>query len=254
MEVKAKVLKNRLCYSDKVLHGTLAFIGLYLVQALAGKSGWAAADLFSYASFDPDHLFARLSVHHIVQMLIGLAVIGVLSRFTKADFGFGLGDGKNGLRYFLIFTAVIATIALIYHILIYALCQAQVYDFPLTPNNVLGTLGFQLFLSGPSEEILYRALPVTVLVYVFGKSIPIKGDITWEVVLASFLFSVAHIRWSIFPFSMAFNLFQLFYAFAMGTVNGIVYQQSRSILYPMLMHSISNVLMVGSGYLFFMLL
>jgi len=254
MEVKAKMKTDRLCNPNKLLHCSLAFIALFLVQVLAGKSGWIVADLFSYDSFDPYHLFARLSVHHIVQMLIALAVIMVLSKLIKADFGFRLGDVKKGLRYFLIFTAVIAVIALLYHILMYVLGQALVYDFPLTKRNVLGTLGFQLFLSGTSEEILYRALPVTVLVYVFGKNIQIKWDITLEVVLASFLFTVAHIQWSLFPFSVDLIPSQLFYAFAMGTVSGIVYQQSRSILYPMLMHSISNVLMVGTGYLFAVLL
>jgi membrane protease YdiL (CAAX protease family) len=254
MGIKATMVKDGLDNLDKLLHCSLAFMALFLVQVFAGKFGWVVADIFSYDSLDSDHLFARLSVHHIVQMLITLAVITVLSKFIKADFGFRIGDSKKGMLYFLIFTAVIAVIALIYHILMYVLGQAQVYDFQLTIKNVLGTLGFQLFLSGTSEEILYRALPVTVLVYVFGKTIQIKGGITLEVVLASFLFTAAHIKWSLFPFFVDFNLFQLFYAFAMGTVNGIVYQQSRSILYPMLMHSISNVLMVGTGYLFSALL
>ncbi|OQB25126.1 MAG: CAAX amino terminal protease self- immunity [Firmicutes bacterium ADurb.Bin182] len=248
------MVKDRFRSIDKLLYCSLAFIALFLVQVFAGKTGWFVADLFSYNSFDPDQLFARLSVHHFVQMLIALAVIAVLSKLIKADFGFGLGESKKGLRYFLIFTAVIAGIALIYHMLMYVLGRPLTYDFPLTANNVLGTLGFQLFLSGTSEEILYRALPVTVLVYVLGKSIRIKWDITLEVVLASVLFTAAHIKWSLFPLSADFSLSQLFYAFAMGTVNGIVYQQSRSILYPMLMHSISNVLMVGTGYLFYILL
>ena len=138
------MVKDKLCNPDKLLHCGLALIALFLVQVLAGKSGWVVADLFSYDSFDPDHLFARLSVHHIVQMLIALAVISVLSKLIKTDFGFRIGDGKKGLRYFLIFTAVIALIALIYHILMYALDQAQAYDVPLTKKNVLGTLGFQL--------------------------------------------------------------------------------------------------------------
>jgi hypothetical protein len=42
--------------------------------------------------------------------------------------------------------------------------QPLTYDFTLDQRNVLGTLGFQLLLSGTSEEILYRALPITVLV------------------------------------------------------------------------------------------
>jgi membrane protease YdiL (CAAX protease family) len=250
MGIKDSMAKDRLNNPDKLLHCILAFMALFLFQILASKFGWVVADICSYDSIDPDHVFARLSVHHMVQMLVALAVIKVLSKLIQADFGLGIGDSRKGIRYFLIFTAVMAVIALIYHIL----GPEQVYDFPLNTKNVLGTLGFQLLLSGTSEELLYRALPVTVLVYVFGKNIQVKGDITLEVVLASFLFTAAHIKWSLFPFSADFILSQLFYAFAMGTVSGIVYQQSRSILYPMLMHSISNVLMVGTGYLFTVLL
>jgi len=37
------------------------------------------------------------------------------------------------------------------------------------------------------------------------------------------------------------------------TIQGIAYQESQSVLYPMLMHSLANVLMVGTGYLFILL-
>lgn len=52
------------------------------------------------------------------------------------------------------------------------------------------------------------------------------------------------------PFVFNVDYFQIFYAFVLGSIQGIVYQRSKSILYPMLMHSFSNVLMVGMGYLF----
>lgn len=228
----------------------IAVIALFLVQVFAGKAGGAVADLLSYEEFDPDNLFAWLSVHHSMMMLIALAVIAVLSKPLKVDFGFKLGDSQKGMRYLIIFTAVFAIIAFTYHILMFIRDQLPTYAFPLNKRNVLGTLGFQLLLSGPSEEILFRALPVTVLLYVFGKSINIKGNITLEVILASFLFSIAHIKWSLFPFAADVNYFRLFYAFTLGTVQGVAYQESHSILYPILMHSISNVLMVGTGYLF----
>ena len=87
-----------------------------------------------------------------------------------------------------------------------------------------------------------------------GKSVKLKWNITLEVILASLLFSIAHIKWSLSPFMVDANISQLIYAFAIGTVQGMVYQESRSILYPILMHSASNVLMVGTGYLFAVLM
>jgi membrane protease YdiL (CAAX protease family) len=86
-----------------------------------------------------------------------------------------------------------------------------------------------------------------------GKSTKTKWGITLETIIAAFLFSIAHIKWSLFPFTIEADYFQLFYAFAQGIIAGKAYQDSQSIIYPMLMHSFSNVLMVGAGYLFLLL-
>lgn len=67
------------------------------------------------------------------------------------------------------------------------------------------------------------------------------------------LFSLAHANWSLSPLVFKADFFQLFYAFVLGTIQGVVYQRSKSILYPMFMHSFSNVLMVGIGYIFIIL-
>jgi len=64
------------------------------------------------------------------------------------------------------------------------------------------------------------------------------------------MFAFAHVNWSLDPFVFEADLFGVLYAFVLGCIQGIAYQQSRSILYPILMHSFSNVLMVGAGYLF----
>jgi len=243
--------KNTDWKTGKMIRGGFALIILFVFQIFAGKLGWAVADSFTYNTVDPNNLFARLSVHHLTQMLIASAIILIISIVIRVDFGFHLGEKKVGIRYLLIFIGAIAAIALVYHILMYAIGQPIAFDYPLTKWNIIGNLGFQLFLSGPSEEVLYRALPVTLLVFAFGKNIYVSKNVTLEVVLASLLFTAAHITWTISPFTISgLNLFGLVYAFAMGILNGLVYQKSRSILYPMLMHSISNVLMVGTGYLF----
>jgi len=247
-----KIERNK---TNKVLSGFLALIILFVVQFAAGKSGWAVADLFTYDKVDPNNIFAWLSVHHLIQMLIALAIIFIISKVLRVDFGFHLGETSVGMRYFLLFTGAITVIALGYHILLENLGQPITYNYPLNTRNIFGYLGFQLFLSGLSEEILYRALPVTLFVFAFGKKTTEIRNVTLEVVLASLLFTAAHIKWTITPFSISeLNIFGLFYSFAMGILNGFVYQKSRSILYPMLMHIISNFLMVGTGYLFTVLI
>ena len=235
-----------------LLNGIMILLLLVFQEAL-GKVGGIVADLLTCERIDPYKAFAWVSVHHIVEMLIALAAIMILSKLLKADFCFGLGDRKKGSKYVVLYTAIFAGITLVCHILMLACDKLPVYDFPLNKYNILGTLGFQLLLSGPAEEILYRALPITMLVYVLEKSVKVKWGITLETIISSLLFAIAHMKWALSPITFEADCFQLLYAFVLGTIQGKVYQDSHSIVYPMFMHSISNVLMVGTGYLFLLL-
>jgi len=235
---------------NRILCAIIVFVLLLVVQILLGKAGHFLTNIVSFQQIDPYDVFAGISIHHAIQMIIALIIIVMLSKLLKIDFYFKLGDVSKGTKYFALFTTAIALISVALHILMYINNQLPVYDFPLDSRNVLGTLGFQLLLSGPSEEIVFRALPITMLTYVFGKSMPIKANVTLEVILASVLFSFAHINWSLSPFVFDVDFLRISYAFVLGSIQGIVYQRSKSILYPMLMHSCSNVLMVGVGYLF----
>jgi len=235
---------------NRTLFGIIVFFLLFLVQIILGKAGYFFSNMIPYQKIDPYDIFASISIHHAVQMIIAIIAIIMLSKLLKIDFYFKLGDISKGMKYLALFTAAFAIISVAIHILMLANDQLPIYDFPLDRRNILGTLGFQLFLSGPSEEIVFRALPITMLVYALRKSIPIKGNITLEVILASLLFSFAHINWSLNPFVFEVDFFPIFYAFVLGSIQGIVFQKSKSILYPILMHSFSNVLMVGIGYLF----
>ncbi len=236
---------------NRNLFGMVIFILLLAVQIFLGKAGHFFANMFVYQQIDPYDIFAGISIHHIIQMIIALIVIILLSNLLHIDFYFKLGDISKGKKYLAIFTAVFAVISVALHILMYVNDQLPIYDFPLDVRNILGTLGFQLFLSGPSEEIVFRALPITLLIFAFGNSKSIKGNITLEVLLSSVLFSFAHVNWSLNPFVFDVDLFRISYAFVLGTIQGVVYQRSKSILYPMIMHSVSNTLMVGTGYVFY---
>ncbi|HHW22112.1 MAG TPA: CPBP family intramembrane metalloprotease [Clostridiaceae bacterium] len=234
----------------RALAGIAVFFLLFIVQRLLGKAGYFISDMIPYQNIDPYDCFIRLSVHHAVMMLIAIIVIIVLSKLLKIDFYFKPGDVRNGMKYVAIFTTAFVVISVAVHVFLLLIGQMPKYDFPLDLRNIIGTLGFQMFLTGSTEEIVYRALAVTLLVHAFGNSIPVKGSITLEVVLASILFAVAHISWSLNPFVIEVNYFGILYAFVLGIIQGIVYQKCKSILYPVMMHSFSNILMVGTGYLF----
>lgn len=231
----------------------ISVILLLIYQQTASKIGGEIANLFNYSTIDKSNIFMWISAHHIVQMLLALLAVLFLSKSFKLDFGFKIGDYKIGCKYIWIFTLIITGYTIINYILGYGVGAINDYAYPLTPQNILGTLGFQLFLSGPSEEILFRALPMTLLVGLTGKYTEIKiykYRITLEVLIAALLFGIAHIGWSLYPLSVSIDYFQVGYAFVLGYVYGKAFKESKSVLYPMMMHSISNVAMVGIGYVF----
>lgn len=220
---------------------------MFIFQTFASKLGGFIADLFQYEAIDKDGTFMSVSVHHIVQMIAALVLIFVISKKSDLDFWLKPRLNKSGILYTAIFAIVILIYVLISYVVGYSLNTIAPYEYELNISNVLGTLGFQLLLSGTSEEILFRALPVTVLGGFICKE---KKSYTVIIVIASVLFSAAHIRWTLFPVSISFSWFQLIYAFILGIAYGLTYVKSKSIIYPMIMHGLSNFFMIGMGYIF----
>ena len=219
---------------------------LFIIQTFASKIGGYIAKLFDYTIIDSDNTFMNISVHHIVQMLIVLLVILIIHKTRKLNFTLKPKFSKTGILYTAIFSFVILIYVLISYIIGYSNSAIAPYGYDLNAVNILGTLGFQLLLSGTSEEILFRALPITVI----GKLTNSKSKNVLGILVASVLFSIAHIQWSLVPFTISFDLFQLVYAFILGIAYGVTYIKSKSIIYPMIMHGMSNFLMVGIGYIF----
>ncbi len=234
--------------TKKIIYTILAILGLFIVQTFASKLAGYIADLFQYVAIDKDGTFMNVSVHHIVQMIAALALIFVISKKSDLEFWLRPKVDKSGILYATIFAIVIFIYVIISYVVRYSFTTIPPYDYELNISNVLGTLGFQLFLSGTSEEILFRAIPIIILNGVICKDT--KRGCTFSIVVASVLFSVAHIGWTLFPFSLSFQWFQLIYAFILGIAYGITYVKSESIIYPIIMHGLSNFFMVGLGYIF----
>lgn len=232
----------------KISYLPIIVLYLFIVQTIASKAGGFIAGLFDYSFIDKDGTFMYITVHHLVQMIIALLFIFIIARKSGLKFFLKPMVSKAGILYTAIFAVVILIYVLISYGVGYAIGSIAPYEYELNAVNVLGTLGFQLFLSGSSEEILFRALPVTLLVSLDYKSR--KKGIISAVLIAAVLFSIAHIKWGIMPFTLSFSWFQLVYAFILGIAYGVTYLKSESVIYPMIMHGLSNFFMVGIGYIF----
>lgn len=55
------------------------------------KSSHFFTNMIPYQQIDPYDIFASISIHHAVQMIIAIVIIVVLSRLLKIDFYLQLG-------------------------------------------------------------------------------------------------------------------------------------------------------------------
>lgn len=103
-------------------------------------------------------------------------------------------------------------------------------------------------LTGPSEELIFRAFAITMLGLVL-KGRVFSGKVSTANIVAAVVFGLAHVRFSFAPFQVSYSAMQVLYAAGLGLFYGDCYEKSGSVLYPMMMHSIGNVLSVTATIL-----
>ena len=222
------------------------FAAAILVVVLMGVPmiGRWVANLFRYETIDPDGAFAWFSVHHIVQAAVVLLAIALIRPVRPIDFHLGLGNREAGLRYLRRFLPFFALYTAGAFITVIAIGNFQPFQFPMTARNVVGYLGFQLLLSGPSEEIIFRAFAITLFArWVTARRL--HPRISLATIFAAVVFGLAHVYITFNPLNATWSTTQVIYATALGYFYGDCYEQSGSVVYPMIMHSYTNVLMVG---------
>ncbi|WP_422122363.1 CPBP family intramembrane glutamic endopeptidase [Planococcus sp. X10-3] len=215
----------------------------FLLLAVPRLSG-IIANLFDYQAIDPDGAYAWISVRHMIQALIILIFIVILNIVRPLKYGFGWGNKEVGKKYVVSFTIIFGAGSLVSHVLTILTGSFQHFPYPLAASNILGQLSFQLFLSGPSEELIFRAFAITMLGIVI-KNRWFKGKVSAANIIAAVIFGLAHMSFSFAPFAVVYNPFQVVMAIVLGLFYGDCYEKTKSIYYPMMMHSISNIVMVG---------
>lgn len=209
----------------------------------------AIANRIPNLGIDPDGSFWWISVHHVAQALLFVPFFILAKKlFPRVEFHLGIGDAKKGFRYVWIFTLFFLVYTLIGYGITIAAGGFQPFRFAINATNVWGYLGFQLFLSGPSEEFIFRAFCIGMIALLVPGRI-LKGKVSVANLIAAIVFGLAHVGIQFTPFHLSYSLFQVIYAFALGLIYGDCYEKTKSVLYPMMLHSISNVIAVGSTIL-----
>lgn len=243
--------KPEMAKALKALCWTLLLTALLLgVPKIAGM----IANGFDYRAIDPDGAYAWLFVHHLVQGAVFLAIMLVSRQLMPLDFGLGWGNKEVGRHYVVRFTLTFFSMYTAGYMVIILLTKSfQPFPYPLVARNIVGYLGFQLFLTGPSEELIFRAFAITMLGLVLrGKGA--AGKASLANITAAVIFGLAHVRFSFAPFQVSYSLMQVLFAIGLGLFYGDCYEKSGSVIYPMMMHSISNVIVVSVTILITMLM
>ena len=232
----------------RFLQVVFLIVGVYIYQEFINDIGWKIALLFDYSRVDTDGTFMMVSVHHIVMALITLGILYILHRWKNIDFKINFKADAYGTK----FTFIYCIACLVYYFFWYVifgflLDSIAEYNYEITTTNVLGTLGFQLFLSG-TEELIFRALPIGCYKAAWGKNSKLAD--TAILLLTSLLFMYVHI-YSGKP--LLSQLYSLILVFIHGLMFGTVYLKSKSVVYPMIMHGVSNFISVALCYVYMIL-
>lgn len=113
-----------------------------------------------------------------------------------------------------------------------------------------GYLGFQMLLSGTCEEPLFRGMVMVVLArYMKGMHQIGKWEIPTTGIIATVLFMLAHIGFTLSPFAIThFSVLQQFTALGLGVYYAVSFHRTGSLLCPILSHNFANVVIVGVRY------
>ena len=220
------------------------FVGITLISSAAYSL--ALKTTVSWMLLDPSNCYLVISIHHVYQAVIAFAVIlllALVSRKKLTVFGFNCKSFRYSVRSILIFTAIWFVFQLIDSLIVARTnSHSTMLAYPLNARNFIGNFLFELLLSGTSEEILFRAMVIPPMLFVFQTFIK-KENAAWGVAIgvATLVFALAHISFNLNPFTITrLNPTQLFTCVVFGIYYGLLFKKTGSILGPMLAHNLLN--------------
>jgi len=238
-------------------------IGFILITESISKFSFYLASLVypntPYMSIDPYGLYWYISLHHIFQFLIaGLIIIVLLliNRYKKQTiFDFYLRFPNNIKKSIQVSLYFVLAWMIIQFGVGYALVSNGMVDstfsYPLNASTLVGQYLFQIVLSGTSEELLYRALIIGILnAYLIKTNLSTKNKVILIYILNIIPFIVGHIPYQLNPFMVySPNMLQMLTVIILGSIETYLLLKFDSIIPPMIVHGLMNVVIISSGFL-----
>jgi len=180
------------------------------INAIGHLSMFLANIIYPSVYFlDKDNAFLLITIHHFIQALIGLSIIGIILLITDhsiSEFGFQLKGFKSSLRPMVLFGIAFVGVQLIGAFLyVYMFNYPLQFSYVLTPYNFIGQFLFQILLSGTSEEILFRSLVLFIIAVTTRKYAENARTIyISKIVISSIVFMAGHLGISFDPFKIVY--------------------------------------------------
>ncbi len=222
--------------------GRWTALGLTAVAALLTFAlPWIAERLATLALPTEANPLGHLFIHHALQALMALGVIGLWARNGTADFGLRWparpSDVGPAIGWSLLAAALFTLLRYAPNLL------AQAPPQPNHPAGASSFLGWTLFEGGyvgPTEEILFRSLVIGILSGAGLGALRLgRLELSGATILAALLFGAAHYAGAAPSWQTAF---QVTYAVFLGLIYGYWFERSRSLLAPALAHNATDLM------------
>ncbi len=173
----------------------------------------------------------------IYSYLLALLFLLTTNKLSLKEVGLTFSQKENSIRFSII-TAVILSLLMIAYSVI-----SGGYTSGL--ENIL----FQLTMPSIVEEIVMRGILLALLNKIFFRNLKLgKTNFGWGLIITSVLFGLWHGVGLSNEFSIQFNAFPLIYTAIIGFTLGLVRERSGSLLVPILLHILINLIPNISGY------
>lgn len=218
-------------------------------------SKYVVANLITIRSGDSLKDYVMLSIaFYILQTSLTLLTIKHIYNYPIAHMGFNLENWKKSLTLTLRFVVIWLNLDFLF----YFICLNYApnfnhyieYYYVKDSTNLLRDLIVGCLLAGVGEEPLFRGLVILVLSPIVTKNARIgKVQLPYLAFISGFLFMIAHIVYDITPFRIVrIDYLQLLLTFLLGTTWATMLIKTKSLLGPVLAHTLANTIQIISGY------
>jgi membrane protease YdiL (CAAX protease family) len=222
-----------------ILIAVLLFIGISVLSAVMVY----IAEHFMRLIERPEMPWIFQGYVELAQLALAYIAIRWLRRTYPGDYGLRWPEGQSyvltailwGILFGVLVTLIDYMPQLVAH-------KVPSQPYPLTSFNITGWLSYQALIAGPADEVLLRGLIVTYLANAMPGQVSFRGyTMNGAGLVVATLYALGHLgNFFLLPFAMAFG--QIAYLFVQGVLFAYWYEKSRSLLAPIVGHSLINVI------------